>query len=219
MIECTAKNIWYKKRRKNKKKFFTSFLVVIIICTCVLYYRAAIIPQIYKVCIDYGKVYCTEATNQAVTLSLASSNYSDIITIEKNSLGDIVLMSANTQKVNDISRTIEKDSAQFLKNRLDKGIDIPLLAFSGINLISGYGKKINFNALIVSNVTCDFSSDFKAVGINQTLHSIYVEITSVIDLEIPLSNYKSEFSSTVLISEAIIVGKVPDTYLNGKLFS
>ena len=45
-----------------------------------------------------------------------------------------------------------------LKNKLKKGIPIPLFAFTGIDFISGYGKSINYNSLSVVSVESNFSS-------------------------------------------------------------
>ena len=66
---------------------------------------------------------------------------------------------------------------------------------------------------------CDFSSKFTAVGINQTLHSIYVDVISEIDLNVPFNNHKVECKTSVLISETVLIGKVPDIYLKEGLFS
>ena len=71
----------------------------------------------------------------------------------------------------------------------------------------------------VSSVTSDFESKFYSVGINQTLHSIYVLIKAEIFLEMPLGREKRTFETSVLVAENVLVGKVPEVYLGGKLFT
>ena len=220
MIECTDKKIWYTNKRKKRKKSITLFCFFVILIAIFTYYKVVVVPQIYQICLDKSKVYCVETINNAVSITFDDSSvYEDLVFVERNNDGDIVLMSANAYKVNTLSRTIEKIAYERLKVKFDSGIDVPILAFSGIDMIAGYGKNISFNALTISSVTCDFNSTFKSVGINQTLHSIYVDIKGDVKLEIPFSNYKNELKSSVLVCETVLVGKVPELYLNGKLFS
>ena len=73
--------------------------------------------------------------------------------------------------------------------------------------------------LNISNVTCSFSSKFESVGINQTLHIIYSNLKAEVNIEMPLNRKTTTSETSVLISQAVIVGKVPDIYLNGGLFN
>ena len=85
-------------------------------------------------------------------------------------------------------------------------------------IIIGDKASANSNRLYeISKEYCN--SQFIEKGINQTLHSIYVDIKGDVKLEIPFSNYKNELKSSVLVCETVLVGKVPELYLNGKLFS
>ena len=98
-------------------------------------------------------------------------------------------------------------------------MNIPILAFLGIEILSGYGKEVNFKAIAINDVSCNFSSNFTSVGINQSLHSIYVEIDSTVKISMPFNSRQEKFSTKILIAETVLVGKVPEIYLNGKLFT
>ena len=175
------------------------FLTIIIIVSFVLYYRYIIVDNIYNLCSNYAYAYCTETSNNAIINSLDdTTKYTDLITIEKDNSGEIILMSANTLKINVISREIVKNCSISLNKKIENGIPVPLLAFTGIGLISGYGKNVNLKTLSVSSVLCDFLSDFKSVGINQTLHCIYVELTVGIDINLPLSNRNETIKTKVV---------------------
>ncbi len=221
MIECSSENIWYKKRRGKKlKRFSTFFLILLIFTAMFLYYKCVISEKIEQTCSNYAYAFSTEAVNTAVLNSLnATASYSELIYIEKNASGDIVLMSTDSHKVNLINKEIATKTEKLLKEKLIKGVPIPLLAFSGISIISGYGPSVNYKVLSVSSVLCDFISTFKSVGINQTLHSIYVEVISEVKINFFLKNTIEKCKTKVLICEAVLVGKVPDVYLNGQLFN
>ena len=221
MIECSSEYIWYKKRRKKSlKRFAMVFVVLMVFISLYFYYKNNIISKIYTVCYDYAYSYSTESVNNAVLTSLSlNASYSDIVKIEKNSSDDIVLMQIDSVKVNKINKEIASNSSLILKEKADKGIPIPLFLFSGIKLISGYGPKINYKAVNVVSVNCDFDSIFNSVGINQTLHSIYIVVKCNVNIGIPLKNNQVVFENRILVCESILVGKVPDIYLNGKIFS
>ena len=221
MIECTVDYIWYKKRRKFKpKKFFAFFCVFLTIFACVLYFKYFISEQIYKYSQDCAYSYCTESINSAVMETLNNQvKYNELIQVEKNSNGNIVLISANSHKVNYISREIARLTETQLVKKISGGVPVPIFAFTGIGLVSGLGGNVNVKTLNVSSVICEFNSKFTSVGINQTLHSIYVEIKNEVRFSIPFQNRTESFVSSVLITETVLIGSVPDVYLNGKIFN
>ena len=221
MIECTENYIWYKKRKKKPfKRFFSFILILLILITIILYYNLVILKQIFSICADYTYTYSTESVNSAVLISLDDNiKYSDLDIVEKNSGGDIVLMTTNSLKVNSINREVASATSSLLKHKLSKGIPVPLLAFTGVSFLSGYGSNVNLKIINSVSVLCTFSSRFTAVGINQTLHSIYLNVESVVNIKVPFNNHKEKCSSQILISETVLVGKVPDIYLKEGLFT
>lgn len=219
MIECCKENIYYKKRNKNKrKKIFAVFLSVLFISSFFIYYRYVVSQNVLNISSDYGYSYCVESVNQSVLLSLENdADYSSVVKIEKNSSGEISMISFDSYKVNYLSRKIVTNVEILLKEKLKKGIPIPLFAFSGIKLLSGLGPEIYFKALSVNSVDCEFKNKFLSSGINQTLHSIYVNVKCLIKFEFPLAAKTIECFSEILVAEAVIVGKVPEIYLNNSI--
>ena len=57
-----------------------------------------------------------------------------------------------------------------------------------------------------------------SVGINQTLHSIYINVESKVNVGLSLSNQTIIVNSSILVAETILVGKIPEVYLSGNLF-
>ena len=58
--------------------------------------------------------------------------------------------------------------------------------------------------------------DISDAGINQTNHQINLEVIVDIDILIPWGTESAQVVSEVMIADTVIVGKVPDTYLNLK---
>ncbi len=161
----------------------------------------------------------TVAVNDAIYYTLSDGiRYEDLVNVERGEDGEIRSISSNSFQINRIARDAAYMSQQNLQEMSEGGIDVPLGAFTGIEAWAGFGPKINIQIIPISNVSCSFASKFESVGINQTKHSIYLEI--VADISIVMPSGTSNFASLteVLICESVIVGRVPETYLQGNLF-
>lgn len=220
MIDCSSDNIWYKKRKNpfKLKRIFSFFILVIMLILLGVYYFKVVTYNVYDYTSNYIYNYCSESLNYSI-LDLIDDSvvYEDIVNIEKDSGGNIVLISYNSFKINSIARNVVSFTKHNLKQSLERGVPIPIASFFGLNYFSSIGKKVNFKNLNVSSVDCEFDSSFTASGINQTIHSIYIIINSKVFTNLPLYKKQVECSSKILISENVIVGKVPEFYLNGKL--
>lgn len=61
---------------------------------------------------------------------------------------------------------------------------------------------------------CDFVSFFQSAGINQTLHKIYIDVYADVSIVTPIDQPTIQVKAEVLVCENLIVGKIPQTYLN-----
>ena len=59
-----------------------------------------------------------------------------------------------------------------------------------------------------------FENVFSAAGINQTLHQILMDVTVTVSLLLPTGSATVDVQSQVVIAETVIVGTVPDNYVN-----
>lgn len=57
-------------------------------------------------------------------------------------------------------------------------------------------------------------SNFESVNVNQSIHRIYLKLNTEIGILTPIGSFGKKVDSEVLLTEAVIVGKVPDTYYN-----
>lgn len=222
MIEITNENVWYKKKkhRFSFKRFFCLILVLVIFSGLFCYYKQIVCKQIANICYEFTYSYSLESVNKSILNSLSNqTSYNQLITIEKNQLGDIVMISANSYKINYLNKEIKNKTKENLDEKLKNGIPIPLLSFTGLNILSGYGKPVSLRIVSVSSINSSFRSEFKSMGINQTLHSIYVEVQTSVAIEMPLNKEKATCVTEILICENVIIGKVPEIVLNGKLFN
>jgi sporulation protein YunB len=216
MIECTDEFLLKKniKRKRRKNRFIRIIIFITAISLFFAFQKHVVSKNVFNICNDAISAIATERINDAVSISLENDfDYENVIKIEKNNLGDIVLISADNVKINSISRNIINLTKNGIVNSIKDGIPIPWLSFLGIGLISGCGKNVYIKTVNVVSVDCEFVSNFESKGINQTLHSIYVNVSCMISVDVPLNNEKVNATSSVLLCESVLLGKVPDYYL------
>ena len=97
----------------------------------------------------------------------------------------------------------------------NKVFEVPATAMTGSMLLAQFGKKIEVELMPVGNVDCDFASRFEQAGINQTKHSLYIDIKARVQMILPLYVRDVDIRTSYMVCESIIVGKVPEFYLGG----
>ena len=97
----------------------------------------------------------------------------------------------------------------------EDGVNINLGTFTGIPFLIGRGPVLNLKLVPIGIVGSNFESLFQSVGINMTKHSLFLYIDVHVSIIMPIKSYDFETSNQVLLAESVIVGKVPEVYLNG----
>ena len=93
---------------------------------------------------------------------------------------------------------------------------IPLGNLTGIVLFSALGPSVRVRVQSVGDVKTAYENEFTSAGVNQTKHSIYLNTEVTVYLLIPGEIIPVTVQERVCVAETIIVGDVPDTYLNLK---
>ncbi len=161
----------------------------------------------------------TVAVNDAVYYTLSDRvRYEDLVTVSRDGEGNITSITSNSFQINRIARDTAYMSQENLTRMSEDGVSVPLGAFTGIEAWAGFGPAIRIKIIPISNVECRFASVFEQAGINQTKHSIYLEIVADISIIMPSGTRNFASLTEVLICESVLVGKVPDTYLQADIF-
>ena len=204
----------YKKRRRFK--WFLIFTGVIALVW--VYVAFNVNPVLKKVAEEEVRSLTTLAVNAAAGDILASTaGYADIITVSKDNEGNINMVEANTPLINSIARKTVIASQEKISQIGERGIEVPIGSLSGITFLSGMGPEIRIKVIPVGAVEMSFTSEFESAGINQTKHKILMTIVSNVSVVMPDSNKRVATSTEVLLCESVIIGKIPDTYLNFEL--
>lgn len=208
------------KKKSRKRKIFAILVAVLSLFVFLfIYFQRNVTRVLVAIGEATMRASTTVAVNDAVYYTLSDEmRYEDLVTITRDESGKIVAVAANPLKINKIARDTASISQSNLKNLSLNGIPVPLGALTGIEAFAGLGPSIHFRIIPVSSVSCDFSSTFESVGINQTKHSIYLNVIADISIVMPSRTENFAVVTEILVGESVLVGSVPDAYLQSDIF-
>lgn len=161
------------------------------------------------------KAIAINSLSDAVKKTLGTNiKYTDFVNVLTDKNGNVAMLQANTMKMNDLAAQVSDMAQETIRSKGDEGIDIPLGTITGSKLLAGMGPKIRIRIISFPAVSTDFDSELVSSGINQTRHKIYLTLRARIRIAIPLNTADIDVESRVPVTETIIVGDVPQTYVN-----
>jgi len=157
----------------------------------------------------------SDLTNDAIARQIATGEiaYDRIVFFEKDLEGRITALKTNMSEVNRLKTDILNIINDEILALDSSDLGIPIGSLFLPELFSGKGPAIPVHILSIRNSDANFVSSFSQAGINQTLHRLNMEVS--IDVAVLVLGETSSFtvSSEVVVAETVIVGQVPQTYL------
>lgn len=157
----------------------------------------------------------SDLTNDAIARQISDGvvQYDRIVYFEKDLDGRITALKTNIGEVNRLKTDILNIINDEILALDHSDIGIPLGNLFLPEILSGKGPVIPVQILSIRNSDANFVSHFSQAGINQTLHQVTMEVT--IDVSVLVLGRATFFTiqSQVVIAETVIVGQVPNTFL------
>lgn len=156
-----------------------------------------------------------ETINRAVKEVTAQGiTYEELIDAQTDAQGRISMLRANTMRMNELAARTALLAEEELNSTENQFVEIPLGAALGVRFLSGFGPRLEVQILPVGAVHTSFDTEFETAGINQTRHKIFLNLRATVSLIVPTGSQLVEVTSTVPIAESIIVGEVPDSFVD-----
>lgn len=206
-------NAFNLSKFRIKHKYFAFFLFFLLIFY--VYCRYLAVPIVIRNTEAQIKSYVTKSINYAIADTMNQNiSYGDLVNIVKDNNDNVSYIEANSVRINLLSKSMSKVVMSNFLEFAKIPIKISVGSFSGISILSGVGPKIAFDISPYGEVLCSFSSNFESAGINQTYHKLYLIISLKIYVVFPFRKLQVNSDSEVLLCETLIIGKIPDVYLN-----
>lgn len=201
-------------RKVFSLKTLKIFIITSIIIVVIFYINNIIISTIINIAKNN-----VEAQNEEIVMKVFSDNdfgknrYGEFYKISRNTDGKITSFETNSFAINEFSASFTDMVRQAINRNTIKYAEVPLGSLLTFKILyAGFGDvKIKMKPLNV--VSCEFKSFFENKGINQTRHCVFLSVKIKTALSIPAKYTEIVNECDFILFDVIIVGDVPDFYL------
>ena len=202
--------------RWRLRRFVLRFLAVsLVVFLLFLAFRVRYRDVIRELAQTQVKNSTSDLTNDAIAKQIAAGDiqYDRIVFFEKDLNGRITALKTNMSEVNRLKTDILNIINDEILALDTSDIGIPLGSLFLPEFFSGKGAAIPVHILAIRNSDANFVSHFSQAGINQTMHQLTMDVS--VDVAVLVLGETSSFTinSEVVVAETVIVGEVPETYL------
>lgn len=201
--------------RRIQKLFRFLFLLTVFLFALLLMFRGRYQDVIRDLAKTQVMNTTSDLTNDAIAKQMADGviQYDRIVYFEKDLDGRITALKTNMSEVNRLKTDILNIINDEILALDTSDIGIPMGSLFLPELLSGKGPTIPVHILSIRNSDAVFTSDFSQAGINQTLHQLTMEVSVDVAVLVLARTESFTVNSEVVVAETVIVGDVPQTYL------
>ena len=149
----------------------------------------------------------------AADLAARQINYGDFITIQRDEQGAITALTTDMARMNLLRTQLTAAILEALEEADVSVIQVPLGSLFNLESLWARGPALKARSITVGTVRSEFDSQFTSAGVNQTLHRIWLEVSVPMTLMLPSGAVEVSLDTRLRVAETVIVGQVPDTYL------
>ena len=202
-------------RRKNSAFLRRMTLLLLALMLAAMALEQNLTAVILSLASAKAEVLAVRALNEAVEDVVRQGvRYEDLVHVTFDRQGGVRLLQSNTAAMNALASRAALTAQEKLKNLQDQSVSVPLGSALGIALLSGSGPRIQVQILPVGSVVTEYETQFSSAGINQTRHRVLLTMTAQVQLILPTGASSVQAMNQVAVAESIIIGDVPDSFVN-----
>ncbi len=207
-------NLPYKKAFKRLKRYLI-IAGLLLICLIVIF-ESQIEPYEEKCVIKQAKSISNIMINNAIADAADELKYTyyDLAKIKYSDNGKVRAITTVSENINNLkSSVLLKIQKELDKNEMYY-FTLPLGAYTQINNINNWGPDVEINFRLSGSAKCKIKSKFNSAGLNQTIHHIYIVVTTNIIVMTPEFTKEKVYKSDYEIAQTVIVGDIPNVFAN-----
>lgn len=201
--------------KKKKKKILILITIFLFSFWSFSTFETKIKPTVAAMAEARAKVIATHAINEAINQEIVNKiKYDDLIMLKRDEQSKITALQTNIVKMNEMQAL----TSQVFQDKIGKietsDLKIPIGNVFNSSILAGWGPMIKIRILPIGTVQSKFVDEFISAGINQTKHKVSLDVKGKVIVILPLISIGTEIVTNIPVAETIIVGDVPQTYLN-----
>ena len=199
--------------QRNRLRLIVA-VTVIVVSGLTLLFRFRLAPMAEQLIETQVDNQASDAINAAIADQIAEGefDYDRMVTIEKDANGNVAAIRTNIGELNRLKTSVLQRMDEELEQLSMEQLGVPIGSVLLPELFSGRGPLVPVRVLAVRTSDASFRNSFQSAGINQTLHSLYIDIHVCITILTWTGTSEINVDSAVVAAETVIVGTVPTTY-------
>ena len=201
-------------RNGRLKHFFLLVLVAIFFIYGLIFTEKVLKPNMISVAEVRAKSQLTQIINTTVRERLLDDmSAAELLEVAMDEKGKVSMVQADTAAMNYLSAQLIAGAQEKLRTVEAQTLEVPLGSLLGGQILSQAGPSITLKVQPMGSVKMDFETTFEQMGINQVRYQVSLVVQSSARLLIPFSSKNFSVDYRLPITETVIVGDVPDTYV------
>ncbi|MBE6768813.1 MAG: hypothetical protein E7549_07895 [Ruminococcaceae bacterium] len=202
------------RMRKRRRVRWVLCIVLAVIVGTSLALDYAMRPLVREYAVNRARTVASEAMATAVEEVLSTTAHGDLTVVSRDADGAVLSIETDTAEVNRLSAQVVTALGAVLLREEYSALTVPLLNATGRVFLMGRGPKITMKLLQNGAATVRVVSAFSDAGINQTVHRLELDVTFRAVLLVAGMSEPIETNGNFLVTETVIVGTVPDRYVD-----
>ncbi len=192
------------------------FAVVLILYYFYYQFEASIMPSVLSMAEFKAKSIATAAINDAISETIEEYGIEsrDLVTYIGDDQNNITSAQMNTILINALTADVIEKIDENLVEVQVYHLKVPLGNLTGSDLLANYGPIIEVMIMPIGTATIDYDREFRAAGINQLNHRVWLDINTEIQIVVPMATENIFINQKFVLVDEIFQGEVPPNYVN-----
>lgn len=171
----------------------------------------------------YGQMSARRSAMLAVhtgverALAQDETSYRRLILLERDAEGRVLSAETDVAAVNRLKAAASNAVMAELAARERQTVRLPLGNLIGGSFFTGRGPFLPIDIHTSGTVITTLTGEFTDAGINQTRHSLYLDMKVMMTAALPMERVGIELETRFLVCETVLLGSVPQTMLQVEL--
>ena len=196
----------------RKTVIFRAVCLALALLIAVLLADAQLRPAVTELAALEAHRLATERINAAVVsvLSQGAPEYSELVKVSYGADNSITGVSTDAVKLNLFKARVTEAIDAAFEDKERTEVRVPLGTATGVSLFSGIGPQIKVKVGCSASTASDFENVFASAGVNQTQHSVMLNIETTVVLSLAGRRMTEQVQTSLCIAQTVIVGSVPN---------
>ncbi|MBR2616113.1 MAG: sporulation protein YunB [Clostridia bacterium] len=181
-----------------------------------VYVESRLRPEICELARAQSEKYLLETVNDAVAKMAEAGEvrYDNMVKTIRDEKGEVIYLEVDTAMLAGAKAKLVRRIDEALEKKKRITLSVPLGSVSGWNLFSGIGFPVRIKLFSIGMTEGEIDTVLEDCGINQTRHLIRIRIRARLLAVLPGENAEVETEVTLPLGERVLVGEVPEIYLD-----